>query len=149
MLLGFSTDRSDWISSVIRKLTWSRFSHTVLISPDRRSFIESTHGVGVRELPIEEFLKKDGIAFGRIHHPNPQAVWDLARAEVGKPYDELYIYGYLFRTNWQDDTRWACSELVPAMAEKAGHPIVRREAISKISPEFLWRITTPATLRLE
>ncbi|PKN71197.1 MAG: hypothetical protein CVU54_01890 [Deltaproteobacteria bacterium HGW-Deltaproteobacteria-12] len=143
IIVGFSTDKQDFISKVIRLLTWSRFSHVVLISPDKKSYIESTHGAGVRELPIEAFLKKDGVEFGTIYHPDPDKVWQLAKQEIGKPYDSLYIYGWLCRRNWQDDASWACCELVPAMAVRAGHPIIREDCFIKITPELLYQTSTP------
>jgi len=143
ILIGFSTDKQDWISGIIRYLTWSKFSHVVLISPDRLSYIESTHGVGVRELPISELLKKGSIEIGTITHPHPDQIWDLAKKEIGKPYDSKYIYGWLFRKNWQDDKKWACCELIPAMAERTGHPIIRCEEFIKVTPETLYMISSP------
>lgn len=143
LTLGFSTDKQDYISRLIRFFTWSKFSHVVLINPDGSSYIESTHGVGVRELPISEFLKKGCVKFGTIYHPFPGKVWELVKGEIGKPYDDLYIYGWLCRRNWQDDAKWACCELVPAMAARAGYPIIREDCFTKITPELLYSISTP------
>ena len=143
LLIGFSTDKKDWISKIIRLMTWSKFSHVVLISPDGKSYIESTHGIGVRELPIAEFFKKDGVEIGEVEHPFPHAVWKLAKREIGKPYDSKYIYGWLFHRNWQDDNQWACCELVPAMAIRAGHSIIREDCLIKVTPELLYSISKP------
>ena len=143
ILIGFSTDKKDWISKIIRKVTWSKFSHVVLINPDRSSYIESTHGVGVRELPISEFFEKNNIEIGMINHPNPEEVWRLAKQEIGKPYDNMYIYGWLFRRNWQDDAKWACCELIPAMTARTGYPIVRCEEFMKVTPQMLYMISSP------
>ena len=143
LLLGFSTDKKDCISKIIRKITWSKFSHVVLVSPDQTSYIESIHGVGVRELPIGEFFKKGSVEIGKISHPHPEEVWRLAKKEIGKPYDSMYIYGWLFRRNWQDDEKWACCELVPAMAKRTGHPIIRCEEFIKVTPQMLYIISSP------
>ena len=143
ILLGFSTDKQDQISRVIRKFTWSKFSHTVLINPDHTSYIESTHKVGVQELPVSEFLKKDHIEFGTIIHPYPKEVWRLVKQEKGKDYDDWYPYGWMFRKNWQDDTKWACCELVPVMAARAGYPIIRCEEVMKVTPQMLYMISSP------
>jgi uncharacterized protein YycO len=143
ILIGFSTDKSDWVSKIIRLMTWSRFSHVVLIAPDRTSYIESTHGFGVREMPIDKFFEREGVEIGTIEHPDPEAVWELAKKEIGKPYDTMYIYGWLFRRNWQDDEQWACCELIPVLAAKTGHPIFRCEECIKISPQLLYMISKP------
>lgn len=141
--VGFSTNKQDFISRLIRKVTWSRYSHVVLISPDGLSYIESTHGIGVRELPIQNFLTKDNYEIAKIFHPYPGSVWNLARHEVGKPYDEWYIWGYLFRRNWQDDSKWACCELIPSMAERCGHSLIRSSEFFKVSPQTLYMISMP------
>ncbi len=143
ILIGFSTDKQDWISKIIRKLTWSKFSHVVLINPDHSSYIESTHSVGVRELPIGEFLKKNNMEIGMIRHPHPEEVWRLARLEIGKPYDSAYIYGWLFHRNWQDDKKWACCELIPALTNRIGYPIIRCEEFIKVTPQILYMISSP------
>lgn len=139
--IGFSTDKKDWISKVIRKITWSRFSHVVLISPNESSVIESKHSTGVREVPIENFLSRDNVELAKIYHPFPDRIWELAKAEVGKPYDDLYIYGWLFHRNWQDDKKWACCELIPAMAARTGFPIVRKSEFIKVTPQLLYMIS--------
>lgn len=143
LLIGFSTDKKDIISRIIRIMTWSKFSHTVLISPDHKSYIESTHKVGVREQPISEFFKREGVEIGVINHPNPQAVWDLAKAEIGKPYDYVYIYGWLLHRNWQKDDKWACCELIPAMTDRTKSPIIRCSEFDKVTPQLLYMISTP------
>lgn len=142
LLIGFSTDKQDWISGAIRKLTWSRFSHVVLINPDRSSYIESTHGVGVRELPIGELWEKGDVEIGKINHPNPKKVWELAKREIGKPYDSKYVWGWLCHRNWQEDKEWACCELIPALAAKTGHPIIRCEEFCKVTPQLLYMISS-------
>jgi uncharacterized protein YycO len=143
IIVGFCTDKSDWISTIIRTLTWSKFSHVVLINPDKTSYIESTHGIGVREMPIEEFLKKDNREIGRINHPHPDKVWEMAKQEIGKPYDSKYIYGWLCHRNWQADDKWACCELVPAITAKTGHPVIRCSEFVKVTPEMLYMISSP------
>lgn len=143
LLVGFSTDKQDWISAIIRKFTWSKFSHVVLINPDCSSFIESTHGVGVRELPIQEFLDRDSVEIGKINHPYPDRVWELARKEIGKPYDSKYVYGWLCRRNWQDDKEWACCELIPALSAQTGVPIIRCKEFIKVTPQVLYMISCP------
>ena len=140
ILVGFCTDKSDWISTVIRWLTWWRHSHVVLISPCQLYVIESTHGKGVVGGTLAEFLGRDGVEVRTIPHADPDAVWHKVENEIGKPYDWKYIYGWLFRRNWQDPAAWSCPELIATMAglfplDFAGH----------ISPRDLYLISYPLT----
>lgn len=112
-LMIFCTDKSDWISTIIRWITWDRFSHVALVSPDMRWVVEATHGMPVRVVLFDEMMRRDGSELRMVRHPDPDEVWLRALSQVGKPYDEAYIYGWLMRNRyWQDPEKWACAELV-------------------------------------
>ena len=114
IIVGFSTEKTDLFSSVIRWATRFRFSHVVLVSPDRQNIIEATTTYGVRDLPISEWQRTESLTeLRRIPHPDPQGVWDRAMTQRGKPYDMKYSYGWFFnRRNWQDPNALACCELI-------------------------------------
>ena len=130
--IGLCTDHTDWISTVIRWLTWSDYSHVVLISEDGQCAIEATHGKPVRPITIYEFLARDRATIRRIPHPNPTAVWDEAWSQLGKPYDWKFSWGWFFRRHWQDKDAWACSELIAWAAERGG---------KRLFPSFFDKIT--------
>lgn len=112
-IVAFCTDKSDWISTLIRWATWDKFSHCALVSPDKSAVIEATHGQPVREVAFDEFMERDGVELRLIPHHDPDDVWARAKSQVGKPYDWAYIYGWLFRQkSWQDLDAWACAELI-------------------------------------
>ncbi len=117
IVLGFCTDKKDWISRVICWFTWSQFAHVVLVSPCSTEIIESTHGKGVVIGSLAEFLARDGAELRRIPHHDPSAAWARALSQVGKPYDWRFPYAWLLRRDWQDPAAWACSELVAWAAE--------------------------------
>lgn len=138
ILVGFCTDRRDWISAVIRWLTWWRHSHVVLISPSADYFIESTHGKGVVGGEFAAFLCRDGCELRGIPHPDPQAVWDKAASQIGKPYDWRYVYGWLFHRRWQDPAAWSCSELIAWAAE-----LFPADFRGRVSPRDVYLLSKP------
>jgi uncharacterized protein YycO len=138
-LVAFCTDKSDWISTLIRWATWDRFSHVGLVSPDRSAVIEATHGVGVREVPFDEFMLRDGVELRMIPHSDPDDVWARARSQIGKPYDWADVYGILFRQkNWQDTDAWSCAELIAWSGDWFS-----RDMNASISPRDLHLISQP------
>lgn len=134
--LVFCTDKQDWISTVIRWITWSRFSHVALLSPDGRQAIEATHGVGVRLVPADDILRRDQVEV-RSLAGDPWLAWQKATAQLGKPYDWRFIYGWLVRRDWQDDSAWACAELI-AWATRC---FPDDAALASISPRDLYLLT--------
>ncbi len=142
-LVAFCTDKKDWISSLIRFVTWDKFSHVALVSSDMLYVVESTHGIGVRKIPFKMFHSRyrDGIELRLIPHPHPEQVWARAESQLGKPYDNSFIYGWLFRrTNWQDPEKWACAEVL-AWAGEWFKDVA--ELRSSISPRDLHLISKP------
>lgn len=140
ILVGFCTDKSDWISTVIRWLTWWKHSHVVLVSPDARQFIEATHGKGVVLGNLCEFLDRDGAELRIIRDHDPDEVWSLALSQVGKPYDWRYTFGWLFHRDWQDPKSWSCSELISWATE-----LFPAEFNGRISPRDIYLMSVPFT----
>ena len=65
------------------------------------------------------------------------AFYAFLRAQLGKQYDHMAIFGFLFNRNWRDEDAWICSELQAAALEAAGiMPMVYLKA-SKITPVML------------
>lgn len=138
LLVGFCTDKRDWISAAIRWFTWWKHSHVVLISPDVLHFIESTHGKGVVLGSLTEFICRDGCELRMIPHPDPDAVWARAAGEIGKPYDWRYVYGWLVHRAWQDPAAWSCSELIAWAAD-----LFPDEFSGRVSPRDVYLLTKP------
>lgn len=138
VLVGFCTDKSDWISTLIRWVTWWKHSHVVLISPDRRKIIEATHGKGVVLGDLLEFVQRDGCELRQIPHPYPNYVWEAAVSQVGKPYDWRYALDWITRRDWQDPGAWACSELIAWAIDS-----VPEELRWRVSPRDIYLLTKP------
>lgn len=145
IVLGFS--RSDhWISKVVSWLTRGRYSHVMLLNPDTREYIEASglaKPSGVRVHQLEEFFARIDWDFRIIPHPDPERVWRVAKNHVGKSYDWGYLFGWLFRRNWQDPDKWACNELITYACEMAGHPIIDMSDPQWLTPHHLYLISHP------
>lgn len=120
ILVGFSTKRGSFLGWATRFFTRWRHSHIVLIHEDGDRLLEATDEGGVREMPIEYLLQRDDVEIRMIPHPNPALVWEIATTKIGVEYDELYSWGYLFHSNWQDPNKLACSEFLECCCREAG-----------------------------
>lgn len=142
----FSADRS-LASRVTRFFLNSRWSHVVILDPTTKTKIEAYPLQGVRErrldaanLPVNHYTE---YALVSIPHPNPQAVFDMARTQLGKPYDLLGALGVGINRDWQEDDSWFCSEFVAWVFQQTGVSLFRPEAVKRISPETLWELPFP------
>lgn len=146
IIIGLCTDHSDWISSFIRWLGWTNYSHSVLVSPDGTRFIEATHGKPMRCLPIYEFLPRDRAALRQIEHPNPDEVWAIGEAWVKEKrrYDWRFSWGWLFRMHLQDPDAFACHEWILVAAARAGKSLAAG-SFDRLTPDYLYAISEDLT----
>ena len=133
-------------SSLIRFLTWSRWSHVGVIT-DRGTVIDA-YFPRVREVPLAEFkapMKR--LAVVEFEHDDPEELFAWLRQQVGKPYDWRALFGFLARRDtWNEPSAWFCSELVAAGFSRTGSPLFRSARLGRITPEDLWKINPRRTL---
>jgi hypothetical protein len=124
------------ISLLIRLVTWSRWSHCAVL--DGEFVIEAKGGCGVVITPLNVFLDRyTDYAFADLPvADSPSNAIERARAELGAPYDLKALFGILFRTGWECDSSWFCSE---HLAHTSG--IFRAERVSRITPEMIWSVS--------
>lgn len=120
-------------SWLIRIFTWSRWSHCGIVVGNM--VFEATATKGVVITPIDDFIKRyNDHAFADVVVIDSVAdAYDRLAVEVGKPYDFSAVFGILFRTGWDDNSKWFCSELV---AKVVG--TYRTDSLSRITPEMIW-----------
>src|SRR5690606_14515750 len=89
--LLFSTTRHPF-SGLIRAVTWSRWSHVALVSGSH--VIEAVALEGVRQV-AKSYAIQRASAYCLVDLPanNPEAIIDVARSQIGKPYDWTAIAG--------------------------------------------------------
>lgn len=134
----YSTTKSPF-SWAVRLLTWSRWSHVSLICGD---YVIEAHALhGVVKTPLSEALREaDEYLIEQIPCSRPDAVIAAAGRQVGKRYDWLALFGFLFRRDWQAIDKWFCSELVAWSFQAAGCPLFRAERLRRVTPEHLYML---------
>lgn len=132
MIKLFFSDNHLPASYAIKFLTWSEYSHVGFILDDE-NLLDSTFMAGGVKIRKIEDVKKHSSKFLVREYPRISSdAINWAKSQLNKPYDLTAIIGIPFHRNWQDESKWFCSELVAWACLKAGTPIVNKES---------WRIT--------
>lgn len=131
MIILQFTARPKIGSWLIRKFTWSDYSHVDIVLPDGRLLGARFEG-GVSIKPPNNFKK-----CVRFSVDAPEDVISAALTQVGKPYDIVAIFGIIVRRDWHKSKKWFCSELVAWSFEEAGNPLLRTENFNRVTPRDL------------
>jgi uncharacterized protein YycO len=148
IIIGLHHAADDHISKAMAWFTHGRYSHVALISPDGSEVIEASgmgQPKGVRAMSMEVWASRHpGFALRKIEHPFPTLVWQIATGQLGKGYDWFFLLSYLARSDWQDEDKWVCSELIEWACRQAGHSVFP-DGVSRISvtPESLFLVSQP------
>lgn len=136
--LLFSTSRYPF-STLIRAVTWSRWSHVALVAGPH--VIEASALEGVRQIS-KSYAISHALDYCLVDLParDPQAIIDAARSQIGKPYDWTAIAGLSLHRDWQEEDSWFCSELVAWAAAQAGEVWFRPDALRRVTPQHLWML---------
>ena len=98
------------------------WTHVGIIDGDE--VIEAVINVGVRIRRLESLIRDRPIyqiveiTFPDLEKETEAIHW--ARSQKGKPYDTWGVWGIGFGRNWEDDSKWFCSELACETLLKAG-----------------------------
>jgi uncharacterized protein YycO len=124
-------DNNKPASLLIKLFTLSWWSHCAILDGD--FVIDATLASGVRRIPYREW-EEHYTYHEAVNFPcaNKDKAIEFARAQVGKSYDWLGILSFIFRKNYEDTSKWFCSELV---AEASG--IFKTNLIYTLSPQWL------------
>jgi hypothetical protein len=123
IVLQFSA-QDDLGSKLIRAFSHGPYSHVDAVLPDgtllgsRNDVINGIQsGVQIRPKDYAQFS-----AIKVVRLPTTpectQAFYDAWRGEIGKPYDETAILGFVADRNWRDPNGWFCAEGIAAKLEK-------------------------------
>jgi hypothetical protein len=138
LTLLFST-RNNPGSALIRAYTWSHWSHVAVVDYSRGTVIESVMIHGVREIPLDEAMNNAAtFELANIRCRNPVAAINLIRSQLDKNYDYTALFGELLHRDWQDETKWFCSELITWGIETSGTRLFRAESIHRVTQQDLY-----------
>ena len=131
------------LSWLIRLITWSDWSHIVILAPDGSSAVEAAWG-GVKATTLLKAILSNDIV-QCVEHPcsDPDQSWLWAMAQVGQPYSYLGLMGMLVHQDWRRAGTWECSSLATEALAQGGSPPFREEVLAEITPQHLWMLPNP------
>ena len=129
------------VSLISRAIEWdtrSPYCHAAIVQTDG-SVIESIEGVGVHRIDaIPQGDTYDLFTVQGLTEAGEMAVERFLGAQLGLPYANLDIIGFITRSGVQEDRgAWFCSELVFAAIEAGGVSLLSRIAPFQVSPGML------------
>lgn len=130
-------DGPGFVSDFIKFWTWSEWSHVDVWTPDGWLGARSNGGVQIRPWDYTK-VDKEEIRVITLDDATEANIMNWLHAQIGKPYDYLAIAGMPFRQDWQNDSRWFCSELVAAAFAQAGVPLLDADHYNRITPRDLY-----------
>lgn len=140
MIEVFFSDSDQFAAKMIRSVTWSEYSHVGFYDRQNGTVIDSRFKrKGVTEYSFDDLKKEYPIIKLRSFPNVPREALDIARGQIGKPYDWTALAGIQFHRNWQDDKKWFCSELIAWVCQQAGASIIFKES---------WRVTPQDVLEV-
>lgn len=123
---------------LIRGVTWSFWSHVAIVDGDH--VIEAVWPC-VRRAPLADVIAAHpDFVVVDIPCPDDAAGIAWARSQIGAPYDLSGMVGLGINRDWQDDSKWWCSELTAAALRVAGRKLFRDDAMHRITPQHLWML---------
>lgn len=130
----------NWLpgAAAIRIFTQSRWHHCGVIWGE--SVIESRMLSGTSVTTLAEFKERGNWAIIDIPMTDEQneTAIEYLLTQVGASYDYSGIFAVLMvRREWQNPTKWYCSELVAEACRRAGVPIARPQ-VAGVSPQDIW-----------
>lgn len=115
-----------------------RWSHAAIVLGS--NVIEATVMHGVRSRPLIDFREAyPATEVVEFRAPRPEAGYEWALRQLGKPYDFTAIFGRMFRRSWQEDDAWHCSELAEAYLTACGLNRFR-DAPAHITPNLSYMV---------
>ena len=128
-------------SWLIRAVTWSRWSHVEIIVG--KSVLGADAPEGVALVPLSERISIAENACIMTIPCDSKAAISWAWRNIGKPYDWWGILGLGLHHDWEDESKWWCSEFVGKALQKGGALPYRPETIKRLTPEHLWMMNFP------
>ncbi|BCG50053.1 hypothetical protein [Ralstonia phage RP13] len=130
---------SGVVSSIIRFWTWSQWSHVELWTPDGWLGARTDgDGVSIKPYNYNSPLKEELLV---LEVPDYDSAIKFAYDQVGKKYDYGAIAGLGVREDWDDPSKWFCSEYIYCIAQKGGIELLRTEGVNRVTPRDLYMST--------
>lgn len=129
------TNSKTPMSPLIRAVTWSDFSHCVVLMDNKTIIHSDFHGVRIEPIKDLQDRSKNWMIV-EYECERPEDVISACMTQLGKPYDFTGLFGIILRDiDLQDDSKWWCSELPVYGFEVSGQPKFNVEFMHRITPQ--------------
>ena len=132
MQIIFASDKEP-ISKIISTITACKYHHVGAVFGD---FVYEARFKGVVKTPLAEFKKRGEYEIFDYPLKDEAAGLEFANEQIGKDYDFAGLISFPLRVQWQDPSKWYCSEEVAGIANAGGTPIAH-ESLHGVSPRDL------------
>jgi uncharacterized protein YycO len=134
------TDSDSLTARFIRAFTWSKYCHVGLYDRKNGLVIDSrSDRKGVTAYKFEDLKKDYSRILIRSLPSVPREALEIARSQIGKPYDWTALAGLGLHRDWQESDKWFCSELVIWACEQTGAQVINKQS---------WRVTPQDVLEV-
>lgn len=153
LVVQYSTSTA-FASNMIRRLCHSPFSHVDIVlphvgllgasGPDKtaKAIVNGVVGPdpgGVQIRPFDPWPYLNPPLRASLKTDKADKIIELAKSQIGKPFDDSALYGFLSseagERDWREQDKWFCSELVTWACEAGGmfpYPLVALK--NRVSP---------------
>lgn len=123
------------LSPVIRFVTWSKYSHMVIVINDNYVIHSDFNGVHIE--PIVDLMNRSkSWMIVEYECKNSQAIINEAIKLLNRPYDYGALIGIAIRRiELQDDSKYVCSEFPAAACQNANDPFFCTDYLHRITPQ--------------
>lgn len=131
---------SNMIGSwIIRKLTFSRWSHVAIVDGD--TAIEAVWP-RVRRVPLAHLLETHrDHELAEIDVELESVAMSFVGSQIGKRYDWRALFGLITPTrDWERTEQWTCAELVAAAINAGSRRALFRDK-ARVTPQMLYLLS--------
>lgn len=126
-------------SRLIRKLTFSKWSHVAIVDGD--TVIEAVWP-RVRRVPLAHLLETHrDHEFAEVDVEMESVALSFAGSQIGKRYDWRALFGLITPTrDWERSDQWDCAELVAAAINAGSRRALFRDK-ARVTPQMLYLLS--------
>jgi uncharacterized protein YycO len=130
-------DGTGPVSEFIKFWTWGDWSHVDVKTLEGWLGARANGGVQIRPWNYTPVIKEE-IRYIELPLELEQSLMAWFYNQIGKPYDFMAIAGMPFRSDWNNDKRWFCSELIAAGFEYINTPLLNAQQLNRVTPRDLY-----------
>lgn len=130
-------DGGDFVSDFIKFWTWGDWSHVDIKTPTGWLGARSDGGVQIRPWDYTTFVCEE-IRGIELDPALEAQIMEWYYSQIGKPYDYTAIIGMPFRRDWNNSSRWFCSEYAIGGCKRFGVDLLKADHLDRVTPRDMY-----------